>query len=55
MKLALIQMNILWQKREENLKRADFFIKTAADEGCDVVVFPEMFDTGFFPSSFNNR
>ncbi|GAQ94276.1 carbon-nitrogen hydrolase family protein [Thermodesulfovibrio aggregans] len=49
MKLALIQMNILWQKREENLKRADFFIKTAADEGCDVVVFPEMFDTGFFP------
>lgn len=49
MRLALIQMDILWQKREDNLKRALFFIEKTGGQSCDLVVFPEMFDTGFFP------
>jgi predicted amidohydrolase len=47
MKIALIQLNIAWESKEENYKRAELFAKKAAEEKCDVVVLPEMFNTGF--------
>jgi predicted amidohydrolase len=47
MKLSLIQMDIAWKDRKKNHDRALSFIKRAEEEGCDLIVFPEMFDTGF--------
>lgn len=47
MKIALIQLNIAWEDKEENYKRAEFFAEKASGEKCDVIVFPEMFNTGF--------
>lgn len=40
-------MDIAWEDREKNFVRAADFIRTAGERGCDVVVFPEMFSTGF--------
>lgn len=47
MKLALIQMDSAWESRTANCARAEKFFKKAARENCDIIVFPEMFDTGF--------
>jgi len=47
MKAALIQLNIAWQDRQQNYAKAEFFAKQAAADNCDIVVFPEMFNTGF--------
>ena len=47
MKIALIQLNIAWEAKEENYKRAEFFAEKASGEKCDIIVFPEMFNTGF--------
>lgn len=47
MKIALIQLNIKWESKKTNYDRAESFAKKAAEEKCDVIVFPEMFNTGF--------
>lgn len=47
MKIAMVQLNIIWEDIKANLANAEIFIKKAALEKCDVVVFPEMFNTGF--------
>jgi omega-amidase len=47
MKIALIQLDIAWEDKRENYARAEKFFKRAAREACDIIVFPEMFDTGF--------
>jgi len=47
MKIALIQMNIAWESKKANFVRAEKFIEKAARESCDIIVFPEMFNTGF--------
>lgn len=47
MKIALIQLNIEWESKEANYKKAKLFAKKASEEKCDVVVFPEMFNAGF--------
>jgi predicted amidohydrolase len=47
MKVALIQFNSIWEAKKENLERAEGFVQRAAEDHCDVVVFPEMFTTGF--------
>ncbi len=47
MKIGLVQFNSEWEDRPANLARAETFIERAATEGCDMVVFPEMFATGF--------
>jgi predicted amidohydrolase len=46
MKVALAQLNIAWEDKETNFRRAELLIQTAAREGCDIVVLPEMFSTG---------
>ena len=45
MKIALIQMNLAWCDAQENLNRAESFIRN--HPGADVYVLPEMFTTGF--------
>ncbi len=47
MKIALIQMNTAWEDRRANYDKAAAFVKKAAADGCDLIVFPEMFNTGF--------
>jgi len=47
MKIALIQMDIAWESKKANYARAETFFKKAARESCDIIVFPEMFNTGF--------
>jgi omega-amidase len=47
MKIALIQMDVAWESKTVNYARAEKFFKKAAQEACDIIVFPEMFDTGF--------
>ena len=47
MKAALIQLDIAWQDRRRNYEKAAFFAGRAAADKCDLIVFPEMFNTGF--------
>ncbi len=49
MKISLIQMNMTYQKPDENFNRAAFLIQKAAKCGCDTAVLPEMWNTGFLP------
>ena len=47
MKIALAQTNIIFQDREKNLERAASLISQAAQQGCRLILFPEMSFTGF--------
>ncbi|RJQ47982.1 MAG: carbon-nitrogen family hydrolase [Nitrospiraceae bacterium] len=47
MNIALVQLNIKWESKRENYERAEFFAGRASREGSDIIVFPEMFNTGF--------
>jgi predicted amidohydrolase len=47
MKMALIQMNIAWESKKANYAKAENFFRRASRESCDIIVFPEMFSTGF--------
>jgi omega-amidase len=46
MKVALLQLNSVWEAPRENHSRAAELIRIAAAQGCDVAVLPEMFPTG---------
>ncbi len=47
MKVAIIQLEIIWKDKTKNLARAKDFIKKASSQKCDLIIFPEMFNTGF--------
>ena len=47
MRIGLAQLNVLWEMKKENFIRAEKFIKKASHKKCEIVVFPEMFNTGF--------
>jgi predicted amidohydrolase len=47
MKIALIQLDIEWESKKINYRKTETFIKRASEEKCDIVVLPEMFNTGF--------
>ncbi|MEJ2315100.1 MAG: carbon-nitrogen family hydrolase [Nitrospirota bacterium] len=47
MKAALLQMDIAWESKGENLAKAGELLRHAGKGGCDVAVLPEMFSTGF--------
>lgn len=47
MKIAMAQLNIIWEDKKANLAKAEMFIKEAVLKESDLVVFPEMFSTGF--------
>jgi omega-amidase len=47
MKVALIQLDITCDAKQENYKRVEGLLEKAADASCDLAVLPEVFDTGF--------
>lgn len=47
MKIALVQLDSAWEEKEVNHSRAEQFVQMASYNGCDIIVFPEMFNTGF--------
>ncbi|MBI5309392.1 MAG: carbon-nitrogen family hydrolase, partial [Planctomycetes bacterium] len=47
MKISLVQLDIVWESKKANLEKAQVFVEKAAHEKCDLVVFPEMFNTGY--------
>lgn len=47
MRIGLIQLNTIWETKRKNFTRAENFVKKAALKKCDVVVLPEMFNSGF--------
>jgi predicted amidohydrolase len=47
MKVACIQLNISLCSKQENLKRALFLSEEAVSKGAELLVFPEVFSTGF--------
>ena len=47
MKIGCIQLNMGFGKVEENYARAEKFIREAADQGAEIVVLPEMWNTGY--------
>lgn len=47
MKVGIIQLNVGFGKVEENYERAERFIRDAAAQGAEIVVLPEMWNTGY--------
>ena len=47
MKVALCQLSIMWEDKEETMKKAVSFMNEAKREKADIVFFPEMTLTGF--------
>ena len=47
MKLALAQLDVIWEDKTINSEAAQQFIKQAASEKVDLILFPEMALTGF--------
>ena len=47
MKVALCQLQIIFEKKEENTRRVLSFMEQARSAGADLVLFPEMSLTGF--------
>jgi predicted amidohydrolase len=46
-RVAGVQLDLVWEAPAENLRRADLQVGRAAAEGAQLVVLPEMFATGF--------
>ncbi|MFN3481213.1 MAG: nitrilase-related carbon-nitrogen hydrolase [Thermodesulfovibrionales bacterium] len=47
MRIGLIELNTKWESKGSNYERVSSLIGLAASKGCDAVVLPEMFNTGF--------
>lgn len=47
MKVAICQMDIIWENKRENYMKAADYIRSAAKQGVDIILFPEMSFTGF--------
>lgn len=47
MKLGLVQMDIIWENKEENIRKAEIMIQKAVDSKIEYLLFPEMSLTGF--------
>ena len=47
MKIGCVQLNVRYGKVDENYERAEHFIREAASKGADIVVLPELWNTGF--------
>ncbi len=45
-KVALIQMHSIWGKTDENIEKATALVTEAKKNNADLVVLPEMFNTG---------
>ena len=49
-KAALLQMRPEWASPEVNRKQVEQLVSRAMEEAEDILVLPELWDTGFFPS-----
>ncbi|MEG0473376.1 MAG: nitrilase-related carbon-nitrogen hydrolase, partial [Solibacillus sp.] len=47
MKIGCIQLNVGFGKVDENYERADKFIREAVAGGAEIIVLPEMWNTGY--------
>ena len=47
MKVACVQMDVLHCKKQENLEKALYMALKAVEKGAELIVFPEVFSTGF--------
>ncbi|MCI5668619.1 MAG: carbon-nitrogen family hydrolase [Oscillospiraceae bacterium] len=47
MKICAAQTDIIWENKQENMRRSREIIETAAGQGAHLVVFPELSLTGF--------
>lgn len=47
MKIAMVQLDIKWESKRANFEKTEHFVSKASIAGCDIVVLPEMFNTGF--------
>ena len=47
MKIALIQLNIVFEVKQTNYERTERFIQEASQAACDIAVLPELCVTGF--------
>lgn len=47
MKIGCIQLNVRFGKVDENYERAESFIRKAAAGGAEIIVLPEMWNTGY--------
>ena len=49
MKISCLQMDMKLGCPQENFKKAEVLIERAVNDGADILVFPETWNTGFFP------
>ena len=47
MRVALAQIDMIWEDKEASIKKAENMICDAASENADIIIFPEMSFTGF--------
>lgn len=47
MKLCIAQTDIVWEDKAENMRRSRIIMHNAAEQGAQLVVFPELSLTGF--------
>jgi predicted amidohydrolase len=47
LRIVIVQSDIRWKQVPENLKRYEHFLSSA--QSADLILFPEMFATGFIP------
>ena len=47
MRVCLVQYDIVWEDKPANMFRCERFFKSAAEQGAELIVFPEMTLTGF--------
>jgi Predicted amidohydrolase len=48
MKVACVQMDVLHCRKQENLEKALYLSLEAVNKGAELIVFPEVFSTGFY-------
>ena len=46
-KIGMIQLDTAWHDKEANFAKAESLIRDASSAKCEIVVLPEMFNTGF--------
>jgi omega-amidase len=51
MKIACVQLNIIWENKQENFNKVEKLIREAVDKGVELVCLPELFSTGFTMNS----
>ena len=49
MKISCIQMDMEFCQPDKNFEKAKMLIEKATEDRVDVIVLPEMWNTGFFP------